>query len=201
MNTSKSIISFLSLIFTFGIINAQNEENLRLIDWQPKSQMVVKETYVVYPKFPVIDIHNHLGDLNRAHEYLEEMDKAGVWMNISLDGSSAGDVYRQHLDAALAASNERLKIFFRPDFSKIDEPDFGKREAARLEAAVKMGVRGLKINKALGLTHKDKSGKLIPVDDPRIDPIWAKCGELGIPVLIHVSDPAAFHAGPIDRFN
>ena len=35
------------------------------------------------------------------------------------------------------------------------------------------------------LKYKDKSGKLIPVDDPRIDPIWAKAGELGVPVMIH----------------
>ncbi len=52
----------------------------------------------------------------------------------------------------------------------------------------------------LGLTAKDKSGKVIPVDDRRIDPIWAKCGELGIPVLIHVADPKAFFT-PLDRFN
>lgn len=38
-------------------------------------------------------------------------------------------------------------------------------------------------------------------DDPRIDPIWAKCGELGIPVMIHSSDPKAFHDGPVDKYN
>jgi predicted TIM-barrel fold metal-dependent hydrolase len=63
-----------------------------------------------------------------------------------------------------------------------------------------MGCRGLKISKRLGLGYKDKSGKIITVDDPRIDPIWAKCGELGIPVEIHVSDPKAFFT-PVDRFN
>ena len=51
-----------------------------------------------------------------------------------------------------------------------------------LEEAVELGCRGLKILKQLGFGYKDKTGKLITVDDPRIDPIWAKCGELGIPV-------------------
>jgi predicted TIM-barrel fold metal-dependent hydrolase len=32
----------------------------------------------------------------------------------------------------------------------------------------------------------------VKVDDPRLDPIWAKCGELGIPVLIHSADPNLF---------
>ena len=47
---------------------------------------------------------------------------------------------------------------------------------------------------------RDKSGRLIRVDDPRFDPIWEKAGDLGDPVLIHTSDPAAFFM-PVDRFN
>jgi predicted TIM-barrel fold metal-dependent hydrolase len=95
---------------------------------------------------------------------------------------------------------DRFLVFFRPDFNRIDEADFGQTEARRLEEAVQMGARGVKVSKVLGLTVKDKTGKVVPVDDARIDPIWAKCGDLGIPVVIHVSDPVAFHT-PTDRFN
>ena len=187
------------LLIAPGMITAQSGD-LKLLDWRPKSQLVVKETNVLKPKYPVIDIHNHLGNLENAEQYLEEMDKAGVWKCVSLDGRSKDDFYKEHLKVSLSVSKDRFLIFFRPDFSKIDEPDFGVREAERLEKAVKMGARGLKIAKDLGLSHKDKSGKLVPVDDPRIDPIWAKCGELGIPVVIHVSDPKAFFT-PVDKFN
>jgi predicted TIM-barrel fold metal-dependent hydrolase len=128
------------------------------------------------------------------------MDQAGVWKCVSLDGRSANDFYKEHLKASQNVSKDRLLVFFAPDWSKIDEPDFGKKEAEKLENAVRMGVTGVKIFKVLGLTAKDKSGKVIPVDDRRIDPIWAKCGELGIPVLIHVADPKAFFT-PLDRFN
>jgi len=174
--------------------------DLRLLDWQPKSQLVVKETIILKPKFPVIDIHNHLGKLENTKKYLEEMDKAGVWKCVSLDGRSAKDFYKEHLKVSQSVSKDRFIVFFNPDFTKIDEPEFGRKEAEKLVEAVKLGVRGLKIHKTLGLNFKDKTGKVIPVDDPRIDPIWAKCGELGIPVLIHVSDPVAFHT-PVDRFN
>jgi len=119
---------------------------------------------------------------------------------VSLDGLSADDFYKKHLEVSRRVSAERLLVFFRPDFSRVDEPDFGVREAARLEEAVRLGARGLKISKALGLTVRDASGKLVPVDDPRLDPIWAKCGELDVPVMIHVSDPKAFFT-PVDRFN
>ncbi len=175
--------------------------DLKLLDWQPKSQMIVKETKIIKPKFPVIDIHNHLRDLRKAEHYLEEMDKAGVWITIGLDGLSKDDFYKKHLEASHSVSKERFHIYFSPDFSKIEEPDFGIKEAQKLEEAVKMGIRGLKIYKSLGLGFKDKDGEYIRVDDPRIDPIWAKCGELGIPVMIHVSDPKAFHAGPVDKYN
>jgi predicted TIM-barrel fold metal-dependent hydrolase len=162
--------------------------------------MVVKETRVMKPRFPVIDFHNHLGALEKTAHYLEEMDEAGIWKCVSLDGRSAGDFFKEHLKVSKEVSAERFLVFFRPDWSRIDEPDFGKKEAERLEQAVAMGARGLKIAKNLGLTVKDKSGKLVPVDDPRIDPIWTKCGELGIPVMIHVSDPKAFFT-PVDRYN
>ncbi|OFX14617.1 MAG: hypothetical protein A2Z18_09765 [Armatimonadetes bacterium RBG_16_58_9] len=38
------------------------------------------------------------------------------------------------------------------------------------------------------------------MDDERLFPIWRRVGELGIPVLIHVSDPAAFFL-PVDERN
>lgn len=196
--------TFLLVLFLFlfsGCEPAQTTTgDLRLLDWQPKSQMVVKETIILKPKFPVIDIHNHLGDLKNTKKYLQEMDKAGVWKAVSLDGRSAKDFYKEHLEVSQKLSKERLLVFFRPDFSNIDEQDYGIKEAKKLEDAVRLGARGMKVSKVLGLTDKDKSGKVIPVDDPRIDPIWAKCGELGIPVVIHVSDPVAFHT-PVDQFN
>lgn len=174
--------------------------DLKLLDWQPKSQLVVKETIIMKPKFPVIDIHNHLGELGNTEKYLEEMNKAGVRMCVSLDGNSAKDFYKEHLKVSQKIGPDRFLVFFRPDFSNIDDPDFGNKEAKKLEQAVNLGARGMKISKVLGLTVKDKAGKLVAVDDPRIDPLWTKCGELGIPIVIHVSDPVAFHT-PVDRYN
>ena len=200
MKNTLNMLLFVLVLLVMGASAFAEEGDLRLLDWRPQSQMVVKRTEVLTPKFPVIDIHNHLGRLENTEEYLKQMDEAGVWKVVSLDGRSREDYFKEHLRVSHSVSKERLLVFFRPDFSKIDEPNFGENEAARLEEAVKMGVRGLKIAKTLGLTYRDKSGELVAVDDPRIDPIWAKCGELGIPVMIHVSDPKAFFT-PVDEFN
>lgn len=174
--------------------------DLKLVDWKPVSQLKTKETRIEKAKYPVIDIHNHLGKLENTARYLEEMDKAGVWKCVSLDANSKDDRYKEHLKVSQSIAADRFLLFFRPDFSRIDEPNFGENEAKRLQEAVRMGCRGLKISKTLGLGYKDKSGKFITVDDPRIDPIWKKCAELGIPVEIHVTDPKAFFT-PIDQYN
>ncbi|MFC1541398.1 amidohydrolase family protein [Candidatus Latescibacterota bacterium] len=202
-NKSKILLFFFSFIILAALMTASasaQTNDLKLVDWRPISQLVVKETVVLKPKFPVIDIHNHLGNLEQTEEYLEEMNKAGVWKCVSLDARSANDGYKEHLRISNAVAKDRFLLFFVPDFSKIDKPNFGESEARKLEEAAKAGICGLKIHKTLGLTLKDKSGKLVPVDDPRIDPIWEKCGELGIPVMVHVTDPKAFFT-PLDEYN
>lgn len=195
----RQLFFFIYLFLISNLLNAQ-EYDIKLSDWYPKSQLVVKETKILKPKFPVIDFHNHLRRQENIEKYLEEMDKAGITKCVSLDGMSQNDFYKEHLQKLQNVSRDRFIVFFSPDLSKIDEPDFGEKEAKKLEEAVKMGARGLKIFKTLGLTIKDKTGNLVPVDDPRIDPIWEKCGELGIPVMIHVSDPKAFFT-PNDKYN
>ncbi|QNF32869.1 amidohydrolase [Adhaeribacter swui] len=190
-------IMALLLVFT---AQAQEKANLRLLDWRPRSELVVPQTEITKPKFPVIDIHNHLGSLEKTEEFLKEMDKAGVTAAVSLDGHSKDDFFKKHLKKSAEVSKDRFLVFFAPDWERIDEPNFGQKEAKRLTEAVKLGARGIKVYKRLGLTVKDKTGKVVPVDDARLDPIWAKCGELGIPVLMHVSDPVAFFK-PIDQYN
>jgi len=134
----KKVILFIVIVFTPDLIMAQSGD-LKLLDWQPKSQLVVKETKVLKPKYPVIDIHNHLGNLENTKKYLEEMDKAGVWKCVSLDGNSKDDAYIEHLKVSQYVSEERFLVLFRPDFSKIDEPDYARQEAEMLENAVKKG--------------------------------------------------------------
>jgi len=58
----------------------------------------------------------------------------------------------------------------------------------------------LKIYKSLGFSVKDIDGKRVKVDDPRLDPIWKKAGELKIPVIIHTADPKPFW-DPMDSMN
>jgi predicted TIM-barrel fold metal-dependent hydrolase len=179
--------------------------DLKLRDWEPRSMMVAKTSVVEKPMFPVIDMHNHLGGGKNAltpavvKRYLTEMDEAGVRTVVNLDG-----YWDSRLKETLAALDEahpgRFLTFALVDFSGIDDDDWSAREARRLEEGFKAGAKGLKFHKYFGLSTRYKSGKLVPVDDPKLDPIWETCAKYNRPVVIHIADPAAFFT-PLDRFN
>jgi predicted TIM-barrel fold metal-dependent hydrolase len=183
----------------------ENIRDLKLRDWQPRSMMVTKTTVVEKPMFPVIDIHNHLGGgkdrLTPAvvNRYLTELDEAGVRTVVNLDGGW-GDRLKETLAALDEAHPGRFLTFALVNFEGIDDLEWGRREAKRLEESFQMGAKGLKFHKTLGLRYRYKDGRLMTVDDPKLDPVWEVCAKHHKPALIHVADPAAFFT-PLDRFN
>jgi predicted TIM-barrel fold metal-dependent hydrolase len=75
--------------------------------------------------------------------------------------------------------------------------DYGQAMANHLALSQRLGAIGLKIPKGLGLGYPAPDGKrLLPVDDPGLDPLFEKAGELGMPVSMHVGDPKAFWRPP-----
>jgi predicted TIM-barrel fold metal-dependent hydrolase len=80
------------------------------------------------------------------------------------------------------------------------EPAFGALEAERLRDSVARGARGLKVWKLLGLRARDVDGRLVAIDDERLDPLWRMAAQLRVPVLIHIADPIAFFR-PADADN
>ncbi|OWK43139.1 carbohydrate-binding family 9-like protein [Fimbriiglobus ruber] len=178
---------------------------LKLHDWEPRSMMVAKATAVDRPMYPVVDVHNHLGGGSKVltpdvvKRYLKVMDEAGVRTVVNLDGGWDG-----RLKETIAALDEtypgRFLTFALINFEGIDGPDWTAREVKRLEEGFKAGAKGLKFHKTFGLRYRYKDGRLVPVDDPKLDPIWETCAKFGRPVVIHVGDPAAFFT-PLDRHN
>lgn len=174
---------------------------MSFVEYEPKSTLVVPEHPVTRAKFPVIDIHSHHNPRStpeRIAQVVKDMDALNVRTLINLSGGQ-GENIKIGMDQLVKAHPGRFVIFANLDFWGIDEPDWGQKAAAQLEEDYRHGARGLKIFKNLGLTIKDKKGR-VPTDDPRLDPVWRKCAELGIPVLIHTGEPASFF-DPIDKHN
>lgn len=179
--------------------------DLKLRDWQPKSMLKTKVTRVNTPAFPVIDVHNHLGGGSdtltpeRVKRYLAEMDQAGVRTVVNLDGG--WDEKLVETIAALEAAHPgRFLTFALINFDGFEADGWSARETERLRKGFLAGAKGLKFHKSLGLSYRFKDGSLLKIDDPKLDSIWALCGEMNKPVMIHTSDPAAFFT-PLDRYN
>jgi uncharacterized protein len=172
--------------------------------YDPPSSLVVPEHKLTRSKFPFIDVHNHQFNMPTQDltELTKEMDKLNMTVMVNLSGRGRGstEVLEKSLENVHKSAPKRFIVFTNMDFSAIDDPEWQARMLKQLEDDVKKGANGLKIYKSLGMFNRDSKGNRIHIDDPRIGPIWDKCGQLGIPVLIHAADPKQFWQ-PIDSAN
>jgi len=146
----------------------------------------------------VIDAHVHFSpDAAETVAEIMEMNHLESVVNLGML-EILGIPFHDGMRAFRDALGDRVVYFATPDFGATS-PDLDAF-AETLERKVEAGAGGLKIFKELGLRHRDADGNLIAVDDPRLDPLWAKAGELGVPVLIHTADPVAFFQ-PLDEHN
>lgn len=180
-------------------VEAPQPAPLTFEEYDPKSTLVVPQHPRTRAKFPFIDVHNHQRNVTDVAKLVADMDRIGMAVMVNLSGGS-GESLQKGLAALKGPYPKRFVAFANIDLRKIDEPDFGAAAARQLEQDVKNGAVGLKIFKNLGMFLTDASGKRVPTDDPRLDPIWAKAGELGIPVLIHTGEPVSFWS-PLDKSN
>jgi len=148
---------------------------------------------------PVIDVHVHISPAY-AELLADIMEASGLVAVVNLGELEWCKIpFEEGMRAFREVLGDRLVYFPLAHFHDTS-PGFGERMAEELERKVEAGASGLKVLKNLGLVYRDSEGQLIPVDDPRLDVLWAKAGELGVPVLIHTADPVAFFQ-PLDENN
>ena len=218
MKFQNGFVALLFAALVFGTTQAQeskqafDEPTLRTFD--PAPALTVAATDLKQAKFQVVDIHSHFGfrfrgDRAKLEEYVRVMDRNQIVVSVSMD-AKLGDE-EDHLKFIGQGYEKRLASFVHLDFrgngdkddSKTwacNQPGFVRTSVEQLRAAKPKGILGLKFFKSFGLTDKNADGSLIKIDDERFDPIWSVCGELGLPVIMHVADPVAFFQ-PIDANN
>ena len=147
----------------------------------------------------IVDLHTHIeGAPERYQRAIRIMDAAGIGLAIELGSGTLTPIKDgpSEFEKAQAISSEvcpgRFVHYMLNDYRGWDDPDWSDRAVDQVNAAHKCGAAGLKEFKRLGLSLRDGKGNLIKVDDPKLDPVWKRCGELGMPVSIHVGDPQAF---------
>lgn len=170
--------------------------DLRLADFRPRCELRVPQHRVTKPRFPAVDVHVHLRhweDSGRSpDELLRLMDAMGVETVVDLDGYW-GEYLSTRIGRYQTPHAARFVVFSRVDLAAaLQTDDPGQVAADQLRDNVRRGARGLKVWKDFGLRLRDRTGALVRIDDPRLDPLWQAAGDLGVPILIHVGDPAAF---------
>ncbi len=196
-------------------LDGRDGRNLALDQFRPRPMLNVPEHRLTRAGFPVVDVHMHPRIRLRSspellEAYVKLMDEQNIAVSVSLDGS-LGEAFVEHSDYLWTKYRDRFVIFANidwrgqaaeKDYANWDcqRPDFTRRMTAELARAKQRNASGLKIFKDFGLEYCNPDGSRIKIDDPRWDPIWQSCGELGLPVLMHVADPKAFFL-PIDETN
>ena len=184
-------------------------EPLGFEEYDPVSTMKVPEHKLTRSKYPFIDVHNHQYQMDKADlsKLITQMDSLNMGMMINLSGRGFSNDQTESTAFFNGALNniqksypKRLALFTNVNFADVNSNGWTAQAVKTLEDDIKKGAHGLKIYKNLGLNVKDDKGNRVRVDDPRLDAIWAKCGELGVPVLIHTADPRSFW-DPMDRYN
>jgi predicted TIM-barrel fold metal-dependent hydrolase len=154
----------------------------------------------------IVDMHVHVERApERFAQAAEILDAVGIGVAINLSGGTvtpkppASSALETAVELSLRHPGRFLQ-YMNLDYTHWDDDDFATQAVRQVERGASLGAAGFKEYKRLGLNLRDKSGALLKVDDPKLDPMWKRLGELGMPVSIHVADPRAFWQ-PFDPSN
>jgi predicted TIM-barrel fold metal-dependent hydrolase len=177
----------------------QDVNSLKLQDYRPVSIYKTPQTKIEKAKFPVIDFHSH--DYPKTNgevdEWVKTMNEAGIAKTIILTYStgagfdSAVDKYARYKD--------RFELWCGFDFTGLNQAGWEQRAVKELERCYKKGARGVGElgDKGLGEFYSlPTAGWGVHIDDPRMKPLIKKCGELRMPISIHVAEDAWMYQKP-----
>ncbi len=187
-------------------------DKLLLKDYRPKSVFKIPVSEIKRSKYPIIDVHHHarVKTPEDVEAMVKIMDAVGVETTVAFSGigSAFDDACRLY-----AKFPKRFQVWCGLKMDDVDQPGFGPATLKELDRCHRAGaVGGGEISdKGMGIggqiggppnwqgTRPVGGGgsgprgrpakKGLHPDDPRMDPIWQRCAELGLPVNLHVSDP------------
>ncbi len=181
---------------------AASPETLLLKDYRPQSIYKIPVTEIAKAKFPIIDMHSHPYAKTAAEidGWVRNMDEVGVEKTMILTMSTGAPF--DEIQRKYAKHPERFEMWCGFDLSGYDKPGFGPGVVKELERCKQAGARGVGEihDKGKGLVSGKAKAPGMHPDDPRMDPVWEKCGELGMMISLHVADPIWMYQ-KMDRHN
>ncbi len=182
----------------------QEAKELKLKDFEPHSIFNIPETHVEKARFSVIDAHSHDYALTdeEIRKWIETQKKCGIEkthiMHCEWIGRPFEEIVRNY-----GPYKDHFAFWCCFDYTGFDKPGWEKHALESLNRAWELGAVGVgeMDDKGFGDTYaRPVSGKGIHLDDPRLRPLIERCGELGMPINIHVAEPIWMYQ-PLDNHN
>ena len=198
----------------------ETPDKILLKDYRPKSIYRIPKTDIKKAKYPIIDVHCHgARPVEQLGEWVKTMDAVGVEKTVIFTGASSVERFAE-IRKSYAKYPGRFELWCGFDLSGSDQPGFGANAVKVLEECHRLGATGVGevSDKGWGFAFRPSGagrggagaksgpaagGRRTPgphADDARMDPLWNKCAQLGMPINIHVSDPIWAYE-PMDNAN
>ena len=173
-------------------------DSILLKDYSPESSLVVPEHRVPKARYPVVDVHTHASMNNvrtpaDVEDWIRTMDEVGVETSVVFS-EAIGEEFDRKAGLFGRAHPGRFQVYCSIDTRDIESPGFSERAVGELVRCHQKGARGVGelTDKGWGLQGSERRplprGKRLRIDDTRLDAFWEKCGELNMPVNLHIAD-------------
>jgi predicted TIM-barrel fold metal-dependent hydrolase len=143
-----------------------------------------------FTKVRKLDAHVHGNVVSPA---LLEQAKADNFelMSINVDYPDFPALPEQRAAALAQLKMDPARFHWATTFSMqgFEAPGWANKAADGIAADAKQGARAVKIWKNIGMAERDKSGKLVRIDDPRIAPVADRIQQLGLTLIAHQAEP------------
>ncbi len=193
---------FLLLALLLPVIQAfcqQNAKDILLKNYRPVSIYKTPKANITKAAWPVIDLHSHdYADSEKdIDEWVKTMDKLGIKKIMILTYTtgkgfdSAVEKYSKYPD--------RFELWCGFDYTGHGKAGWQKHAVEELERCYKKGAKGVGElgDKGEGeLYSQPTPGIGLHIDDPQMKPLLQKCGELKMPISIHVAEDAWMYLPP-----
>ena len=175
-----------------NLLSAQTPDSILLANYRPTSIYQIPQTKVSKARFPVIDMHSHAypSSADALEQWVQTMDQFNIEKTIILTYAT-GPLF-DSLYQVYSKYENRFDIWCGIDFTGYEKPNWNKQAIKELIRCFKIGAKGVGElgDKGKGLLYS----RPIPapgmhLDDSRLRLVLAKCGELNMPVNIHVAEP------------
>ncbi len=137
-----------------------------------------------------IDVHVHFNSTNPAYIDQAQTDNFKL-LTINTDYADFPPIAEQLRIAVELIKLYPGRITYASTFYMTgwDESDWQERTIKHLDSTFAAGAIAVKFWKNIGMAFTDKNGKMVMIDDPKFDPIFAHLQQIDIPVIGHQGEP------------